>query len=536
MREFLHEMCELELDVDGEPAGETASDSAAWGPTRDAWRFIDDQERAARNLRATPPPWSAPVSPFEDPRDWTNRVQLVDFDDRRGYSLPSTPWELTQDGINVRLLEVDKRAERTVAIVVDRATAAHLDQHQDVSHPHCTACEERWARSPYDGNDQRYAASTARDFEAAATERARGWILRPKESDLPTPEESDRIRERPPLVIDRDRLREVEPMRWVIEGVVPAASVGILFGPSGSLKSFLALDVCCAIATGKERWHGRDVGTWETQPGGDQIEVYTPTRVLYVIGEGRAGINTRLNAWEAHHGQAVPSDYLHIGQWMPNLTTGDGFEELLAAVQEHRYDLIVVDTMRKAAGEGDENSASERGALIDRLYALSETSGGTVLAVHHSGHTEGRMRGSSAQLADADFVLQMEREETALTVSTQKMKDGSDSTSVDLTYRAVGASLVLVGVGQTPVSVWTSTNLQDALWAFVKGQVDSGQGEPTQADLVTLGKDEHGVKRTVVQRALSDLIKRDLITVNKVQNTSHYAPGPVPWPSQMGPE
>ena len=61
---------------------------------------------------------------------------------------------------------------------------------------------------------------------------------------------------------------------FVIKGLIPECSFASIYGPSGSFKSFLALDWACHIATGKD-WDGHKV---------------KQGAVLYVAGEGGFGV------------------------------------------------------------------------------------------------------------------------------------------------------------------------------------------------------------------------------------------------------
>ena len=45
------------------------------------------------------------------------------------------------------------------------------------------------------------------------------------------------------------------PLQWLVRGVLPAQGLACIFGASGSGKSFLALDLCAAIAAGVD-WFG----------------------------------------------------------------------------------------------------------------------------------------------------------------------------------------------------------------------------------------------------------------------------------------
>lgn len=76
--------------------------------------------------------------------------------------------------------------------------------------------------------------------------------------------------------------------------------------------------------------------------------------------------------------------------------------------------LVVVDTLHRNMGAGDENSAEDIAAFLANIdRAIREPLGCAVLLVHHSGHGDkSRSRGSSAIRAalDAEFSLTLEAE------------------------------------------------------------------------------------------------------------------------------
>ena len=49
------------------------------------------------------------------------------------------------------------------------------------------------------------------------------------------------------------------PPAWLVRGLLTKSSLAGLYGPGGSYKSFIALDMAAAIATGVETWGGRAV-------------------------------------------------------------------------------------------------------------------------------------------------------------------------------------------------------------------------------------------------------------------------------------
>lgn len=47
-------------------------------------------------------------------------------------------------------------------------------------------------------------------------------------------------------------LKSIPPMRWLVRGCIPETGLGAIYGPPGSGKSFLVLDLMGAIAEGRE--------------------------------------------------------------------------------------------------------------------------------------------------------------------------------------------------------------------------------------------------------------------------------------------
>ena len=84
-----------------------------------------------------------------------------------------------------------------------------------------------------------------------------------------------------------DELRVLPDLEWLIDELVPEAGLGVVYAPSGALKSFLAVDWALSVATGTS-WLGHPVKQrW----------------VVYVAAEGRGGIKQRVEAWWNGHGR-----------------------------------------------------------------------------------------------------------------------------------------------------------------------------------------------------------------------------------------
>jgi KaiC/GvpD/RAD55 family RecA-like ATPase len=202
-----------------------------------------------------------------------------------------------------------------------------------------------------------------------------------------------------------------ESVRWLCKGVVPSDSVGLLFGGSGTFKSFIALDLALHVAHGLS-WLGR-----KTRQG----------PVIYIAAEGGAGLWSRIDAW--HRARRLdPASAQLYAVTLPVDLVADGWRVVEAAEALHiRPALVVIDTMSQTFA-GEENSANEVAGYLREISARFRGQWGCANAiVHHSGHmaTE-RPRGSSALRANVDWMLGVFRSETEMlaTMTSVKQKDG----------------------------------------------------------------------------------------------------------------
>jgi hypothetical protein len=214
----------------------------------------------------------------------------------------------------------------------------------------------------------------------------------------------------PMLGLDELR-KQAHSVPWLIKGVMPASSIGMMFGASGTFKSFIALDAGLHIAHGLP-WMGH-----RTRQGG----------VLYLAAEGGMGLWPRIAAWHRARRLEWTKTPLKVVPLSLDLSE-DAWKVVEAAqVQGFNPSLVVVDTLSQTFG-GEENVANDVSAYFREIGARFRALWGcAVLVVHHSGHaaTE-RPRGSSAMLANVDFMYGVFRDEKEMmaTVTCLKQKDG----------------------------------------------------------------------------------------------------------------
>jgi len=218
-------------------------------------------------------------------------------------------------------------------------------------------------------------------------------------------------------------------IKWMVKNIIPQDAMGMIFGASGTFKSFIAIDLCLSVA------HGIDWTKRKTVAGG----------VVYVAAEGGAGVARRIDAWHRNVGVDVPKNF-HICR-VPLLLSAKleigALRQAIAALPQIPS-LVVVDTLSQTFN-GDENSSSDIGAYLRMLNSeLRAAFNCTVLVIHHTGHnaTE-RPRGSSAITANVDFMLGCYRNDkegmnAKLDVTKQKDGDMIKGLYFDLNRHALG--------------------------------------------------------------------------------------------------
>ncbi|MFN7915704.1 MAG: helicase RepA family protein [Vicinamibacterales bacterium] len=222
---------------------------------------------------------------------------------------------------------------------------------------------------------------------------------------------------------------------YLIHGVLLEGSVASIVGKSGSGKTFLAADIAVHIAY-EAAWEGH--------------AVVANGHVVYVTAEGGVGnAKKRLAAMLQAHGHS-PRNRIHTLPEPVNMREKGSVDALLADIraleipESERVVLIVLDTLARCFGGGDEQSAKDMGQFIDALGRATRELGTlvTVLVVHHFGK-DGKKgsRGSSALPAALDTEIEVKRDGKTVIVNCTKQKD-------DEPFREVRFRLRQVAVGR----------------------------------------------------------------------------------------
>ena len=233
-------------------------------------------------------------------------------------------------------------------------------------------------------------------------------------------------------------------VRWLIDDILPAQGLAVCFGRPGSYKSFLCMFLSTMLAAGREAFGKKTV----------------QSDVVYVMGEGSAGLKPRIEALSRFYGIENPPVFFLRSQLNLRSTADDAIA-LMAAINDAgiKPQLIVIDTLARAFGGGNENASEDMTAFINHCSMIQNELKTAVLVVHHSGKSEfagARGHSSLNGAVDAEFELSKDKSEDRDEVRqgkmhVSKMKDGEDN--IDFHYRLDEVELSTLGIGRSSLVV-----------------------------------------------------------------------------------
>lgn len=195
-----------------------------------------------------------------------------------------------------------------------------------------------------------------------------------------------------------DLASRTAPLSWIVEGLFLEAGAGILGGAPKSCKSFLALDLCVAIASGS------------SCAGCFRVLSQGPVVVL-CAEDPHAVISSRLAALSRSRGRTLGELPLEV--IVDSVHLPDGLDRLEATLATFKPRLLLLDPLIRLH-RADENSASEMSVILDGLRKLARASKTAILLVHHArkaaaGNGGAGLRGSSDLHAFGDSNLYLRK-------------------------------------------------------------------------------------------------------------------------------
>lgn len=185
------------------------------------------------------------------------------------------------------------------------------------------------------------------------------------------------------------------PINWCVNRFIPMSSIVELFGPPKQFKTFITVSIACCIATGR-KWHGQAV-----EQG----------LVVYVAGEGQEYLSRRMEAWLIENNVNPDEMDMVVSNRSTAMTDIERVQELIECIRDTGREprLVVLDTLARNFGSGDENSTQHMNELVvnteEIMLAFPKA---TVMFIHHTGHGDvTRGRGSSVLFGAVDTAMRV---------------------------------------------------------------------------------------------------------------------------------
>lgn len=266
------------------------------------------------------------------------------------------------------------------------------------------------------------------------------------------------------------------PKQWLIDQVFGRGDLLMIYGPPGSGKTFVVVDMLMGACTGKQ-WAMR-------------FDVQRKLTVAYCAGEGVSGLPARFAAAaKSHSVESLPNftffdvapQLYYSDDQTSELETIEHFiyewQERQAAGLTQPLDLLVIDTLHSAAVGAEENSAKDMGEVMRKAKLAIKLLGCAVLLVHHSNKAGTGERGSSSMRGAMDCMLEVKPTAGKYALNCEKLKDGQQ-------WKPQTFDLVAVGDTES-VRVWWDE----------PGELTSSQGQRAEKLLQEL-QSRPGVKFT----------------------------------------
>ena len=198
---------------------------------------------------------------------------------------------------------------------------------------------------------------------------------------------------------------------WLIENVIGAGDLVMLYGASGSGKTHIAIDLMFAAITG--RLFAR------------RFAVARRLNIAYAAGEGISGLAQRFAAVSDFYMSHDPlGDFSNFTFFdvVPQLYAGSDalyaeritdfvteWKDRQAKGEAQPLDILVIDTLHTATAGADENSAKDMGIVLNLAKRVTKELGCAVILVHHTGKSGESERGSSALRGAMDTMIHISK-------------------------------------------------------------------------------------------------------------------------------
>src|SRR5699024_9214677 len=156
-------------------------------------------------------------------------------------------------------------------------------------------------------------------------------------------------------ILDYDGLMALPDPEWLIPELIPKRGLVMLYGPSNTGKSFIALSMLCSVTTGKSFLPGTS-----TKHG----------TALYCCGEGGAGVQPRVEGWYRANRKRGRAASVKFHPGAVNLFDDGEVAAFIDCIKQKQkrwrrhLEMTVFDTLATCTAGADENSNTDMGIVM----------------------------------------------------------------------------------------------------------------------------------------------------------------------------
>jgi hypothetical protein len=225
-----------------------------------------------------------------------------------------------------------------------------------------------------------------------------------------------------------------EPMRWLLDGVIPATGFSVIAAEPKASKTIVSLHLALAVANGSRELWGRKVGV--------------EGRVLLIEEEGASSdLHRRISMIASDLGlppRAGRFDLLFRKRI--KLDDPKSLHSLRELIFQLEPSLVILDPLSRLHNK-EENSSSEMASVLDELNTLAADR--SVIVLHHqnkgAGKGASRVRGTSAIFAAVDALVSISKDGDRRILEVEARDEGAGNSSLVIRFDRAGSPTLVLG-------------------------------------------------------------------------------------------
>lgn len=296
---------------------------------------------------------------------------------------------------------------------------------------------------------------------------------------------------------------------WLLDGIIPPKSAGLLAGDSGVGKTWITLDLALAVATGTD-W----LGQFPVKQG----------RVLIVDEENadillRVRLDKLLNARGLNPANVpirflvgVGVNFAPVKDNKGRVITNAGYEKLLRTIKAYQPALVIFDSLTRCH-TANENAAGEMAQVFANVKKLVNETNTSVLFTHHTRKGNGgdygdRIRGSTDIRAFVDYTLFAESVSGSVLMTHDKSRWSTPVAPFTLSFDSTEDDFSLAYNGAS-----SKVNLRD-IWEWMQREL--AEGQLSRAELLKRAEDANLCKQRAMDKTLSWRVEHGFLVKEQV--------------------